>query len=121
EIQNKLTQRIFNNATYSNVGMSTPEKVARWAGGTIVDLADSVYGNKLIPGTSRGDVWSLFEGTDEAEFYKRNQQLVAGSSALVGMLATGIVGGVSVLPRIGNALARSTALTGTRAWQAGSR
>lgn len=119
EMQDQIGDRIFNRINRTNVGVGAAEHVARWTAGTAIDLVDSVYGNQYIPGTERGDVWSLFDDTDEKEYYERNRGIIEGSSALTGSLATLAVANYAVLPRVASGLANSTFLSSSRLWRAG--
>ena len=117
EQQDAMSMRVYNRVNQSNVGMGAWEQVGRWAGGTLIDTADSLWSTPLNPFGDRGDVWSL-ASNEEREYYENNKGLIEGSSAVLGGLATAVAAEALLVPRLAGALASSTALTGTRAWKA---
>ncbi len=126
EDRRAMTQRLFNTRYSENRGMNVFEKTASWVAASGVDLVDSVYGNNLIPGTERGDVWNFVGdygsgmGEELKGFYERNQSGIELTSGIVGAVGTAYVAGAMVLPRLASAAASSTMISSSRLWQAGS-
>lgn len=112
-----MSQRAYNQVNDSNVGVSAWEHVGRWAAGTLIDTADSLWSTPLNPFGDRGDVWSL-ASPEEQDYYKRNKDLIEGSSAVLGGLGIAVASEALVVPRIASALASSTALQGSALWRA---
>src|SRR5690554_1984281 len=88
EDRRAMTQRLFNTRYSENRGMNVFEKTASWVAASGVDLVDSVYGNNLIPGTERGDVWNFVGdygsgmGEELKGFYERNQSGIELTSGI---------------------------------------
>lgn len=116
EQMDAASMRVYNKVNQSNVGVSAWEHVGRWAAGTVIDTADSLWATPLNPFGDRGDVWAL-ASDEERDYYERNKDLIEGSSAVVGGIGLAVAAEALVIPRIASALASSTALTGTALWR----
>jgi hypothetical protein len=80
-----------------------------------------------IPLNARGDMWDLTEeygmeaGRDLAQFYRANSTMVEAVGGIGGAIATAGIASSLVLPKITNALASSSMISGSKLWQAGAR
>lgn len=114
---NAVSMNIYNRVNSSDVGRGAWEHVGRWALGTAIDLADSVWSTPLNPMGDRGDVWAM-ASAEEQEYYQRNKGLIEGSSALAGGVLTAVAAEALVIPRIAATIGGSAAITGSAAWRA---
>lgn len=127
EQQQALTQRLFNTKYQENRGLNVFEKVGGYVAGSVVDTADTLWGNQLNPIGDRGDVWNLVGdyggevGADLRNFYESNASAIETISGIGGAIAVGYLGGSMLLPRLSNAMASSTAINQSRLWQWGAR
>lgn len=117
---NAMAMRVHNRVNEADVGVSPWEKVGRWAAGTAIDLADTVWSSPLIPnGAERGDVWAT-ASAEEKDYYERHKGLIEGSSAVAGGIMTAVMAEALVIPKLTSALASSTAIGGSSLWRAAS-
>lgn len=117
EQMDEISQRTFNRVHGTNTGMSAWESIGRWAVGSIVDTADSLWSTPLNPFGERGDIWSSMS-PEMQEYYANNKGLIEGTSAIVGGLGTAIAAETLIIPKLTAGLASSTAISGTRLWRA---
>jgi hypothetical protein len=126
EQQERLGLAVFNSANPgANIGRSTSEIAAKTFAMAGVKLADDVMSSPLNPtswaGVDSGDTMNAMANVfgpslvDKA-FYRENQGLVDGISAVAGGIATVVIGDKFIFKGLSSALATSTALQGSRLW-----
>lgn len=126
--QSALTERVMGNRAYEAADSNIFTRTLGYAAASVVDLGDTIVSNNLIPFNpiERGDVWNLVGdyggsmGSELESFYRQNQSGVEALSGIGGAIATAYVGSALLLPRIGSALASSTAITGSTIWKSGA-
>jgi hypothetical protein len=120
--------KIFRDVNQSDFGLGFWERQGRWAAGTGIDLIDTVASSPLVPTNmvplsphiNRGDVWNL-ASPEEKDYYQRHKDLIEGSSAIVGGIATAVGAEALVIPRLTEGLMSSTVLSNSRIVTAASR
>lgn len=106
-------------------GYNYAEHAVGFLAATAINLVDDVWGNRLIPGTDKGDVWDTvgtfgMVGESLKSYYENNEGAIGVSSGLVGTVGVGYLTAVKALPWVAGRLAGSAAVTGTKVWQYGA-
>lgn len=118
-----LSLRTFNTVnTEMNTGRTRTEMITRSIWGTGVNLVDNVWASPLNPvgwatDIKSGDIWSLADDSDR-QFYTENKELIDATSGVVGTVLSLTLGDKLVTKAAGAALASSTAISGSRLYQA---
>lgn len=132
EDQQTLSQKMFNVTYNENRGVGWLHGLADTWIGSAIDLGDTLASSFPTPanlvgmGPERGDIWNLVGdyggpiGRDLKNYYERNTGKIQLISGITGAIGTGAVAGEILLPRIASALANTTAISGSKLWQAGA-
>ena len=123
----QMGDRSFNevNPGYNlNIGMA--EKVGRSLASVGITLADDLWAAPINPigwvsdVNNKGDVWSLASsafGPENARFYDQNKGGIDAASGVVGIVGSLVLGDKLVTKGLSTAMAGSTAIAGSRAYQ----
>lgn len=124
----RLGEKETNRERAAEEGYNFMQHTAGFLAGTAVNIVDDLWSNRLNPMASeRGDdVWHMIESMGESgeafkNYYENNQGLLDTASGIVGAVGIGYATGGLALPAMTAKLASSTAITGSRLWQAGAK
>ena len=112
-----LGMDVFRRSHQSNAGLSPWAVTGKYVLGTGIDLADSIWATPLNPMGERGALWSM-TSPDMQNFYESNKSLIEGSSAVAGGVLMAVGSEALLIPKLGEMLASSTILSGSRMYQA---
>jgi len=92
---------------------------------TVASSVSNVTGIVGLDFADRGDLLKFagatpVVGTKLLDYYDANQGLVSATSGVAGAILTGYLASAKLLPLLGNSLAASSAVSGSRLWQSGA-
>lgn len=123
EQMTEMSDRAFNTVNPGfNLKVSRTEAAARSLAGVGITLADNVWSSPLNPVgwvsdvNAPGNVWSL-ASQEEQDYYNQNRGGIDAAAGVVGALATVVVGDKMVMKGVKTALAGSTSIGVTKAFQ----